>query len=643
MFAKMKVAQKLAVAMSLFALPVMFVVWTLVGEQRIAIAFADQETAGANYLTALTSTQGLAARMAIGAAEPGKVADQLAALDDQFGARLDTANVVRDAAASLRKPGGLEDGRAKLRDVITRIGDRSNLILDNVLVTYYLTDVGLNRLPDALDRIADLSREQAANPSTPDAKAHFLVGLGSLVAAIEGADASFASAVQAPGGAEVKLALGTEQQAVQAAMAGFVEQLRKGPVDPAKVLILLSDVTRFSHHADTVLTELLTKRVADLHGSQMITLATTAGMFLLAIGAVLLAVRRGITRPLSQLQAVTLELASGRLDITLPANRSADEIGAVFASLAVFQRQGLERRAMEAAAEAERARKEQAQAVMAQHTLNFSQSIAGVMDTLGGSATAMRTASDGLIGAVADTYQAAETTMTGAEQSSQDLAGVAAATEELTASIDEIARQVVQTAQTAQNAVAKADAAGVTVQSLSDAAGQISAVVQLIADIAGKTNLLALNATIEAARAGDAGKGFAVVASEVKALAAQTARATSEIGEQVAAIQATTINAATAVSGVRVAIGTLGTITTAISAAVEEQGTATREIAANVNQVAQQNAAITESMKNVGTVAAEASASSHSVRSTAEALEQISTALNSQVDTFLAQVRRDAA
>ena len=62
-----------------------------------------------------------------------------------------------------------------------------------------------------------------------------------------------------------------------------------------------------------------------------------------------------------------------------------------------------------------------------------------------------------------------------------------------------------------------------------------------------------------------------------------------------------------------------------------------------MNQVAQQNAAITESMKNVGTVAAEASASSHSVRSTAEALEQISTALNSQVDTFLAQVRRDAA
>ncbi len=55
---------------------------------------------------------------------------------------------------------------------------------------------------------------------------------------------------------------------------------------------------------------------------------------------------------------------------------------------------------------------------------------------------------------------------------------------------------------------------------------KIGETMGLIQTIAAQTNLLALNATIEAARAGDAGKGFAIVAGEVKALAAQTSKAT---------------------------------------------------------------------------------------------------------------------
>lgn len=274
---------------------------------------------------------------------------------------------------------------------------------------------------------------------------------------------------------------------------------------------------------------------------------------------------------------------------------------------------------------------------------SFEKSVGRVVGSLASGATELQATAQGMTGMADRARTQATTVAAAADEASSSVQTVAAAAEELSSSIGEIGRQVAQSTRVGAKAVADAQRTDVIVHALAEGAEKIGKVVELITNIANQTNLLALNATIEAARAGDAGKGFAVVASEVKALAAQTARATSEISGQVAAIQATTVNAASAVGGVRDAIGALGTITTAISAAVEEQGTATREIAANVNLVAQQNAAITEAMKNVGTVAAGASASSETVRSTAEALEQISTALNGQVDTFLAKVRRDAA
>lgn len=143
---------------------------------------------------------------------------------------------------------------------------------------------------------------------------------------------------------------------------------------------------------------------------------------------------------------------------------------------------------------------------------------------------------------------------------------VAAATEELAASILEIGRQVSNQSAISATAVQEADRINASMQLLVETANQIGAVVDLINSIAGQTNLLALNATIEAARAGEVGKGFAVVASEVKALASQTAKATDDIQTKVKQIRGATSGAREAVAGIAGIIGPMSEISSAIAA-----------------------------------------------------------------------------
>ena len=95
---------------------------------------------------------------------------------------------------------------------------------------------------------------------------------------------------------------------------------------------------------------------------------------------------------------------------------------------------------------------------------------------------------------------------------------MASATEQLSASINQISDQVSKSQEVAERADDEARQTSSLISKLSVDVTGIGEIVNLITDIASQTNLLALNATIEAARAGDAGKGFAVVANEVKNL-----------------------------------------------------------------------------------------------------------------------------
>ena len=375
----------------------------------------------------------------------------------------------------------------------------------------------------------------------------------------------------------------------------------------------------------------------------LILLGITGCAVVLVLALALWLLRRTVSRPLRALTAALRRMAEGELDdIDLP-RAARGEVGGIADAARVFLAKLRRNRELEVAAAEERAARDRRQGAMDRHTQDFGTSISGVMATLSAAAHGMREAAMEMATAVERTREATITTASGAEQSSQNLASVVSATEQLTASMDEIGRQVAQAAGAAREAVDRAEATDATIRSLSDAASQVGEAVGLIASIAAQTNLLALNATIEAARAGDAGKGFAVVASEVKQLASQTAQATTQISAQVDAIRSATGDAVGAVRDVNVAIGRMDEVATAIAAAVEEQGTAMAEITEKVHLVAHQNREATRAMQDVSEVAETAGGASQGVLSSAEGVAHVSSTLSEEVQQFLAAMRATEA
>ena len=628
------VAQKLGLAASAFAIPIAFVVWSLIAQQAVAIDFATQERAGARYLAAVAPVQSamaLAALRGTGAA-PG-LAGQLDAAQRAFGAALDTQAPIKIVADALGDPTGVATARTGLRNLVTRIGDRSNLILDNVLATYYLTDVVLNRLPDVIDRIADLTRGQVAAVGSPEQRAAFLVGLGSLVSDLDGADASLAAAEQASGGQPIEAALDTDYKALSAGLRQLSDALRQGAADTESAAALIQQSGRFATKAAEQLGRLVDLRVAGLRDSQWRVLGVTSLMFALAVAATLGVVQRGVTRPLSRLKVATAQLSAGRLEADVPRLVARDEVGDMSRALAMLRQRLIDGQRAEAANRAEQADRLARSDRLATLALSFQGRMTEAVSYVASAASDLDVTAQTMAGTAARTEEQAALVASAAQRASTNVGTVAAAAEQLCASVAGITRDVARSAHITGKAAQAAQRTDGTVQRLSDSAGRIGDVVDLIATIARQTNLLALNATIEAARAGEAGRGFAVVAGEVKTLAQQTARATEEIAGQIGQIRAATHDTVTAIQGIGSGVAEVSAIAASILLSVREQEQAATEIASSIAEASAGTQAVTSSIDHVSRAAADTgSASSQVLRAAGE--------LSRQADELSTEVRR---
>jgi methyl-accepting chemotaxis protein len=430
-----------------------------------------------------------------------------------------------------------------------------------------------------------------------------------------------------------------EGAAQLAKLVAEVDRIRKETLAPINEEIseVANQITDFAKQRSV---EARTEAEAEAASVARTSIVTGVLVALVLIGACIFSVF-SIARPMRALTAAMEKLAGGDFSVVLPGLGRKDEVGEVAGAVEKFKivSEQKAREDAEAKMRQDQIAAEQRKAEMRRLADSFEGAVGEIVGTVSSASTELEASATTLTSTAERTQQLTTVVAAASEEASTNVQSVASATEELSSSITEISRQVQESARVASEAVGQARTTTERVSELSKAATRIGDVVELINTIAGQTNLLALNATIEAARAGEAGRGFAVVASEVKALAEQTAKATGEIGQQIASIQTATEYSVGAIKDISDTIEKLSEISSTIAAAVEEQGAATQEISRNVQQAAEGTHQVSSNITDVQRGASETGSASSQVLSAAQMLSGDSNRLKLEVGKFLDTVR----
>jgi twitching motility protein PilJ len=619
-FQDIPVGQKLALIALTLSLPIALLLFFLVQRDNATIAFTAKERRGVEYLQPLAqlmetlqlhrgrSTTELAGDPS--AREPrlqliGEIDTAFATLqqlDGRLGEELDTTtqlrslqngwNELKRVHDSLDPPRSLERHTALIEqatNLIRRVGDTSNLVLDPDLDSYYLMSLSVVQLPRAITAtgIVRTLSIQAAGRGTNDAvqRATLRGAFNVSVQELERLNDDIRSAYQA----NPQLARQLDQAYVtmNTEMSKFV-RLVYGTILPAEQIVGLTpgqafEVARASFDAQydfyyavtAQLDTLLTQRIARVRQNTLYTLLGIAGALLLAF-ALIAFITRQITRPLTELGRVS-ELV-GRGDLSQVANvESRDEIGTLASS---FNNAIVQLRDANARQDIELQRSQQLQNNIGEF-LNVAMDIAqgdftkrgqvsedalgNVVDAinfmteeLGYVLKDVQNATESVTQGATDMFGTADSIARNAQAQAQEAQKARSEVQVVTSSIRQMAQTAGSSAQAAQRTLAasqegrqavtatlaemqnirrEVQTVAKRVQGLSERSLEISEIVETISKIAKQTNLLALNAALEASSAGDAGARFATVAGEVRTLAENTTASVQRVSSLIKSVQ----------------------------------------------------------------------------------------------------------
>ena len=423
-----------------------------------------------------------------------------------------------------------------------------------------------------------------------------------------------------------------------------------GRVDPAMATILLGqtddsfkavdgEIRTLSMALSVVSNDVQSGLYQNAERNKRILIIGTLAGLLVSIATSIL-VGTSIVRPIRSITDVMQKLSAGETDIEIGYRGSRDEIGTMVDAIDVFRKNAIEKHALEQAShQAEQRRAADRRVEMEQLAGEFEESVQQIAKQLTEAVAGMHENSQAMSTIAADTRAKSKSASGLVVETQANVDSVAAAAEELAHTIERLATQTHGAKALTGDTVTESQTAREKVQQLVDAVGQIVPITGLIQSIAQQTNLLALNATIEAARAGAAGKGFTVVAAEVKSLAAQTASATDEINQKIAAVNASCGAVVGIMGKVIDAITRLGEDAADMASAVNHQASATQEISRNAQLAAERSRTAASNIAELDRKTGENDDASGHALAGAERLIAHAAELQQQVDRFLRHVR----
>jgi methyl-accepting chemotaxis protein len=596
---RLRLSARLGLLVTVLIVPTVVATWSFAGVMRSQVAFSAAERDGVTVLTP--------ALAALTATVVGDTPD-LAAIHSAIKAKpdlaLDKATAAVDgAAAGATTPAGRAQLASALVDLITAVGNNSNLILDPDLDSFYVMDSLVVQVPKLL-----LMGAQGAVPPSGDLAhqvASQAVFAGQLAGAADAVKSDLGIATSNTTDGQVATdtqGLSTSLAAVKALASTMTASLaHPTAVDPATAARATGQAAT---SATSTLDRLLQKRIAGLSHRQFTTLAVTLISLLIALiwaAAVVASSRTDVNLALGSIQAI----ADGNL-LERPVPTGRDELGDIGRALATAR----------------------------SHLRTTMAGVTETAHTVSASAEELSAANSQVTSNAAETSAQAGVVATAADEVSRSVQTVAAGAEQMGASIREIAQNANEATRVARQATGVVATTNDIVTKLGLSSAEIGDVVKTITSIAGQTNLLALNATIEAARAGEAGKGFAVVAGEVKELARETAKATEEITRRVEAIQLDTTGAVAAIGEISIIIASINDYQLTIASAVEEQTATTNEMSRSVTEAANGSGEIATNITGVASSAATSSEVLAQMGLSVNDLAQLSADLSERVAAF---------